>query len=42
MTRTEIAGRLRAAGFAEVTWFGGWGGEPYDDERSPEIIAIAR
>jgi ubiquinone/menaquinone biosynthesis C-methylase UbiE len=40
--RSEIAGWLGEAGFTEVEWYGGWGGEPYDDAASPEIIAVAR
>jgi hypothetical protein len=39
MPRSEIAERLGGAGFTKVEWYGGWGGEPYDEETSPEIIA---
>jgi ubiquinone/menaquinone biosynthesis C-methylase UbiE len=42
MSRADIADRLEAAGFADVEWYGGWDGEPFDDETSPEIIAVAR
>jgi ubiquinone/menaquinone biosynthesis C-methylase UbiE len=42
MRREEIAERLREAGFTGVQWFGGWEAEPYDEETSAEIIAIAR
>jgi ubiquinone/menaquinone biosynthesis C-methylase UbiE len=42
LPHAEIAERLATAGFTEVEWYGGWAGEPYDDETSPEIIAIAR
>jgi hypothetical protein len=42
MSRTWIDGRLRAAGFAGVEWYGGWDGEPFEEQTSPEIIAVAR
>ena len=42
LPHAELAERLAKAGFTEVEWYGGWAGEPYDDETSPEIIAIAR
>jgi SAM-dependent methyltransferase len=41
-SRAQIAAQLGAAGFTHVEWFGGWDGEPFDDETSPEIIAVAR
>jgi len=41
-SRADIAGRLAAAGFTDVQWYGGWDAEPFDDATSPEIIAIAR
>ena len=39
--RDEIAHLLRRAGFAEMTWMGGWDGQPFTQE-SAEIIVIAR
>ena len=42
MSRAEIAGRLEAAGFSEVEWYGWWDGAPFDEKTSPEMIAIAR
>jgi ubiquinone/menaquinone biosynthesis C-methylase UbiE len=42
LAHAQIAQRLREAGFSEVEWYGGWNGEPYDEETSPEIIVVAR
>jgi hypothetical protein len=42
LPHAEIAERPATAGFTDVEWYGGWDGEPYDDQASPEIIAIAR
>jgi ubiquinone/menaquinone biosynthesis C-methylase UbiE len=42
MSQAKIAERLRAAGFTEVEWYGWWDGAAFDEETSPEIIAIAR
>lgn len=39
-TATEIARLLRAAGFRDVVYYGGWRGEPFD-ARSERLIAAA-
>lgn len=39
-TATEVAGLLRKAGFADVEYYGGWDGEPFE-HRSEHLIAVA-
>jgi hypothetical protein len=38
--RDALETHLKFAGFSSLEWFGGWLGEPFD-ENSPEIIVVA-
>lgn len=41
-TQADLAAALPAAGFAEVQWFGGLGGEPFDPAASGNLVVLAR
>ncbi len=42
LTQADLAGALPAAGFEGIRWFGGLGGEPYDADKSGNLVALAR
>jgi len=41
LTQSDLAAALPAAGFDAVQWFGGLSGEPFDAEKSGNLVALA-